>query len=70
MNKDPRQIVIDEVLGQAMPLILLLYLSQNNQLSLPIEIYYVLSFIFFRFFDILKPFPVSFFDKNFKNYLE
>ena len=66
-NKDPRQIVIDEVLGQAMPLILILYLSQTNQLSLAIEIYYVLSFIFFRFFDILKPFPVSYFDKNFKN---
>src|SRR6056300_1745487 len=49
-------------------LILLLYLNQTNQLSLPIEIYYVLSFIFFRFFDILKPFPVSYFDKNFKNY--
>jgi len=67
-NKDPRQIVIDEVLGQAMPLILVLNLNQTNQLSLPIEIYYVLSFIFFRIFDILKPFPVSFFDKNFKNY--
>ena len=66
-NKDPRQIVIDEVLGQAMPLILVLYLSQNNQLRLSIEIYYLLSFIFFRFFDILKPFPVSYFDKNFKN---
>ena len=51
-NKDPRQIVIDEVLGQAMPLILVLYLSQINELSLTIEIYYVLSFIFFRFFDI------------------
>ena len=67
-NKDPRQIVIDEVLGQAMPLILLLYLNQKNQLNLQIEIYYVLSFLFFRFFDILKPFPVSYFDKNFKNY--
>ena len=67
-NKDPRQIVIDEVLGQAMPLILLLYLNQQNQINLPIEIYYILSFIFFRFFDILKPFPVSYFDKNHKNY--
>ena len=67
-NKDPRQIAIDEVLGQAMPLILLLYLNQTNQLSLQIEIYYGLSFLFFRFFDIIKPFPVSFFDKNFKNY--
>jgi phosphatidylglycerophosphatase A len=68
-NKDPRQIVIDEVLGQAMPLILVLYLSQNNQLSLTIEIYYVLSFIFFRFFDILKPFPVSYFDRKFQKLL-
>jgi len=67
-NKDPRQIVIDEVLGQAMPIILVLYLNQTNQLSLQIEIYYVLSFLFFRFFDIIKPFPVSYFDKNFKNY--
>ena len=67
-DKDPKQIVIDEVLGQSMPLILLLYLDQNNQLSIKIEIYYVLSLIFFRFFDILKPFPVSYFDKNFKNY--
>ena len=67
-NKDPRQIVIDEVLGQVMPLILLLYLKQKNELDMQIEIYYILSFIFFRFFDILKPFPVSYFDKNFKNY--
>ena len=67
-NKDPRQIVIDEVLGQAMPLILLLYLNQKNQINISIEIYYILSFILFRFFDILKPFPVSYFDKNFKNY--
>ncbi len=67
-NKDPKQIVIDEVLGQSMPLILLLYLSQTNQINISIEIYYILSFIFFRFFDILKPFPVSYFDKYHKNY--
>ena len=66
-DKDPRQIVIDEVLGQSMPLIFLLYLSQNNQISLSIEIYYIISFFTFRFFDIIKPFPVSYFDKNFKN---
>ena len=67
-KKDPRQIVIDEVLGQSMPLILLLYLNQTNQINISIEIYYILSFLFFRFFDILKPFPVSYFDKNYKNY--
>ena len=67
-NQDPRQIVIDEVLGQSMPLILLLYLNQTNQISLSVEIYYILSFMLFRLFDILKPFPVSYFDKNHKNY--
>ena len=67
-KKDPRQIVIDEVLGQSMPLILLLYLNQTDQISIAIEIYYFLSFLFFRFFDILKPFPVSYFDRNYKNY--
>ena len=66
-NKDPQQIVIDEVLGQSMPLILLLYLNQTNQINISIEIYYIFSFIFFRFFDILKPFPVNYFDKNYKN---
>ena len=38
-NKDPRQIVIDEVLGQSMPLISLLYLNDTNQLNISIEIY-------------------------------
>jgi len=67
-NKDPQQIVIDEVLGQSMPLILLLYLNQTNQISISVEIYYFLSFVFFRIFDILKPFPVGYFDENYKNY--
>jgi len=68
ISKEAPKIVIDEVLGQSMPLIMLLYLNQNNQISISIEIYYILSFVFFRFFDILKPFPVSYFDKNHKNY--
>ena len=68
-NKDPRQIVIDEVLGQAMPLILIVYLSSKNLINIPVEIYYLLSFILFRFFDIVKPFPVSYFDKQHKNFI-
>ena len=67
-NKDPRQIVIDEVLGQSIPLIFLLYLNLSNQINISVEIYYILSFIFFRIFDILKPFPVNYFDENHKNY--
>ena len=30
-------------------------------------IFYGVCFILFRFFDIVKPFPVNFFDKKFKN---
>jgi len=67
-KKDPGQIVIDEVLGQWMPLILLLYLNQIGKISIQVEYYYIISFFSFRFFDILKPFPVSYFDKNHKNY--
>ena len=67
-KKDPRQIVIDEVLGQAMPLIFIVYLSSHKLISIPVEIYYLLSFILFRFFDIVKPFPVSYFDKQHKNF--
>ena len=67
-NKDPRQIVIDEVLGQAIPLIFIVYLSSNNLINIPVEIYYLLSFVLFRFFDIVKPFPVSYFDKQHKNF--
>ena len=67
-KKDPGQIVIDEVLGQWMPLILLLYLNQSGKISVQVEYYYIISFFSFRFFDILKPFPVSYFDKNHKNY--
>ena len=67
-NKDPRQIVIDEVLGQAMPLIFIVYLSSKNLINIPVEIYYLSSFFLFRFFDIVKPFPVSYFDKQHKNF--
>tara|TARA_Y100000996_G_C22426441_1_gene603707 strand:- start:204 stop:695 length:492 start_codon:yes stop_codon:yes gene_type:complete len=67
-KKDPGQIVIDEVLGQWMPLLLLLYLNKTGKISIQVEYYYIISFFSFRFFDILKPFPVSYFDKNHKNY--
>ena len=32
-----------------------------------VVISYILFFFLFRYFDIAKPFPVNFFDKNFKN---
>ena len=66
-NKDPKEIVIDEFIGQSIP-IYLYEISHGTEKS-PDEaiIFYAICFILFRFFDIKKPFPVSFFDRNFKN---
>jgi phosphatidylglycerophosphatase A len=66
-NKDPKEIIIDEFIGQSIP-IYLYEISHGTEKS-PNEaiIFYCVCFVLFRFFDIAKPFPVNFFDKNFKN---
>ena len=66
-NKDPREIIIDEFLGQSIPIYLYEMSHGTSKTSDEALIYYVLFFILFRYFDIMKPFPVNFFDKNFKN---
>ncbi|MBD1140923.1 phosphatidylglycerophosphatase A [Pelagibacterales bacterium SAG-MED39] len=66
-EKDPREIVIDEFIGQSIP-IYLYEISHGTQKSQDEAIiFYAICFVLFRFFDIKKPFPVSYFDKNFKN---
>ena len=66
-NKDPKEIIIDEFIGQSIPIYL--YEISHGTLKSSEEsiIVYGVCFVLFRFFDIAKPFPVSFFDKNFKN---
>ncbi len=66
-NKDPKEVIIDEFIGQSIPIYL--YEISHGTTKSPNEaiIFYGVCFILFRFFDIAKPFPVSFFDKNFKN---
>ena len=66
-NKDPGEIIIDEFLGQSIPIFLYEISHGTNKESNEAIIYYTLFFILFRYFDIMKPFPVNFFDKNFKN---
>ena len=66
-NKDPGEIIIDEFLGQSIPIYLYEISHGTNKENNEAIIYYALFFILFRYFDIMKPFPVSFFDKNFKN---
>ena len=66
-NKDPKEVVIDEFIGQSIPVCL--YEVAHN---MPKELdqilkFYFIMFALFRLFDIIKPFPVSYYEKNFKN---
>ena len=61
-TNDPQEIVIDEVVGQMLPLLAVpiyetLYL-------VPKEYYCVAAFVLFRIFDIWKPFPINYVDNN------
>ncbi len=66
-NKDPKEIVIDEFIGQSIPIYLYEISHGIEKSSNEAIIFYAICFVLFRFFDIKKPFPVSFFDRNFKN---
>ena len=66
-NKDPGEIIIDEFIGQSIPIYLYEISHGTEKTSNEAIIFYGICFILFRYFDIIKPFPVSFFDKNFKN---
>jgi phosphatidylglycerophosphatase A len=62
IEKDHKAIVIDELAGMwiaAYPAIY--YSSQNERVT-----FVVLAFILFRIFDITKPYPISYIDKNIK----
>jgi len=53
-NKDPKEIVVDEYIGQSIPLLI----CDNNIFLI------LISFISFRIFDIFKIFPANIFDKK------
>ena len=56
-KNDPKEIVIDEFIGQSLVLVFLPLTYQN----------YILGFILFRFFDIYKPMPINYFEKKYQN---
>ncbi len=66
-NKDPKEVVVDEFIGQSIPIYL--YEASHGILKSSQEaaLFYFYIFLLFRFFDIKKPFPINFFDKKFKN---
>ena len=66
-NKDPKEVVIDEFIGQSIPIFLFEVSHGPLKSSQEVVLIYFYIFILFRFFDIKKPFPINFFDKKFKN---
>ena len=64
IQKDHKSIVIDELAGMWVALVPVIYFASDQ---LERIIYACLALVFFRVFDILKPFPISYFDKKYKN---
>jgi phosphatidylglycerophosphatase A len=66
-NKDPKEVVIDEFIGQSIPICLYEIAHEGSKDINQVLTFYFIMFILFRIFDIAKPYPVSYYDKNFKN---
>ncbi len=63
-KEDPKEIVIDEFLGLMIAFIMLRLVDKNYTLKAE---FLFLIFFFFRFFDIYKPYPISYIDNNIKS---
>ena len=66
-NKDSKEVVIDEFIGQSIPICLYEIAHNMPKETDQVLKFYFIMFVLFRVFDIAKPFPVSYYDKNFKN---
>ncbi len=66
-NKDPKEVVIDEFIGQSIPICLYEVAHEGTKETSQVLTFYFIMFILFRIFDIVKPYPASYYDKNFKN---
>ena len=66
-NKDPKEVVIDEFIGQSLPICLYEIAHESVKETSEVLTFYFIIFVLFRIFDIVKPYPVSYYDKNFKN---
>ena len=65
--EDPQEIVIDEVVGQMLPLLAIpIY---ETLYPLPTMYYCAAAFLSFRVFDVWKPYPISYVDNNIKGSL-
>ena len=63
-SDDPQEIVIDEFVGQMLPLLAIpIY---ETLYPIPKFYYFISAFLLFRLFDIWKPYPVNYIDNNMK----
>lgn len=75
-SEDPKEVVIDEVVGQMLTIVLVFFsalfaneshlIKYFSPLTINVILLFILPFCLFRFFDILKPWPINWFDKNIK----
>ena len=63
---DAKEIVIDEFVGQSIPILSIYSFILKNDVGSFI-FFVCISFVLFRFFDIIKPYPINKIDKNIKN---
>lgn len=61
---DPSEIIIDEFLGQLISLYPILFVNGFKLDTINFCVLILLSFLLFRFFDILKPWPINIVDKS------
>ena len=75
-DRDSKEIVVDEFIGQSIPLLFWYKVDHSNDsffsgfdpfVNYKFETWVILSFFLFRFFDISKPFPINLVDNNIKN---
>jgi phosphatidylglycerophosphatase A len=63
---DAKEIVIDEFIGQSIPILTIYNFIEKNNLNHFI-FFSLVSFVLFRIFDIWKPFPIKQIDQKMKN---
>ena len=63
---DSKEIVIDEFIGQSIPILSIYNFIEKNNL-IHFAFFTFIAFILFRIFDILKPYPIKKVDKEMKN---
>lgn len=57
-KSDPREVVADELAGQAVTFLVIPFFIADEFTSWQLIITVILGFLLFRLFDILKPFPI------------